>query len=95
MTRSFSKHDYVVITAILAWVAAIIVMIVNPDTRSRTLAPALLCSAASLVGAVALSRYWLRRASSPSFGSLIVVPFACALLFMFGSLCWAACRYGE
>jgi hypothetical protein len=95
MTRPFSKHDYVAIVAILTWVAAIVVMILNPDTRSRILAPVLLCSVATLVGAVVLSRYRIRRASVPSFGSLVVVPFACAFLFMFGSLFWEACCYGE
>ena len=93
MTRSFTKHDFVAIVAVLAWIAAIVMMIVNPDTRSRTLAPALLCSVATLIGAVAVSRYWHRRASAPSFGSLVVVPFACALLFVFGPLLWDAVRY--
>ena len=95
MTRSLSKHDYVAVVAILAWVAAIVVMIVNADTRSRILAPVLLCSVTTLVGAVVLSRYWIKRESIPSFGSLVVVPFACAFLFLFGSFFWAACRYGE
>jgi hypothetical protein len=95
MTRSFSKHDYVAVVAILVWAAAIVVMIMNPDARSRMLAPAFLCSVATLVGAVVLSRYWIRRGSVPSFGSLVAVPFACAFLFVFGSFFWAACRYGE
>jgi hypothetical protein len=92
MTRSFSKHDFVAIIALLAWAAAIVVMIVNPDTR-RWIPPILLCSVATLFGAVMLSRYWIRRASVPSFGSLAVVPFACALLFMFGTLLWEVVRY--
>jgi hypothetical protein len=95
MTRSLSKHGYAAVVAILAWVAAIVVMIANPDTRSRILAPVLLCSVATLVGAVVLSRYWIKRGRVPSFGSLVIVPFACAFVFVFGSFLWAACRYGE
>jgi hypothetical protein len=95
MTRSLSKYDYVAVVAMLGWVAAFVVMIANPDTRSRILAPALLCSFASVIGAVVLSRYWIKRNRVPSFGSLIVIPFACAVLLMFGSFLWAACRYGE
>jgi|SRR6266850_2752850 len=95
MTPSFSKHGFVAIIAILAWLAAIVVMSVNADTRSRVLAPVLLCSVATIIGVVLLSRYWIRRESIPSFGSLVVVPFVCAFLFVFGSLFWDACRYGE
>jgi hypothetical protein len=94
MKRSLSKHDYVAIIAILAWVAVIVVMILNRDTRSAVV-PVLLCSVATMVGAVLLSRYWIKRESVPSFGSLIVVPLACAFLFVFGSLFWEACRYDE
>src|SRR6266576_3543421 len=95
MKRSLSKHDYVAIIAILAWLAAIVVMSVNPDTRSRALAPVLLCSVVTIVGLVLLSRYSIKRESVPSFGSLIVVTFACAFLFVVGSPFWDACRYGE
>jgi hypothetical protein len=95
MKRSISKHDYVALIAIVAWVAAIVVMIVNRDTRSRTLAPVLFCSVVTTVGALLLCRYWIRREGVPSFGTLIVVPFICAFLFVLGSLFWDACRYGE
>jgi hypothetical protein len=91
---SISKHDYVALVAVVAWVAAIVVMIVNPDTRSRALAPALLCSIATLIGAVLLSGDGIRGDSISSFGILVVVPFTCALLFVFGSHFWDACRYG-
>ncbi len=93
--RSLSKDGYVAVVAIIAWIVAIIVMVVNPDTRSRILAPALLCSVATVVGTVGISRFWIKHKSLPSFGSLIVIPFSCAFLFVFGSFFWAACRYGE
>jgi len=94
MTRSISKHDYVALIAIVVWIAAIVVMIVNPDTRSRVLAPVLFCSVVATIGAVLISRFWIKRESAPSFGSLIVVPFACAFLFVVGPLFWDACLYG-
>jgi hypothetical protein len=95
MTRAISKHGYVALVAMLAWCAAIVVTIVNPDLRSRALAPVLFSSVVTTVGAVLLSRFWIKRESAPSFGTLIVVPFACAFLFVFGPLLWDACRYGE
>lgn len=95
MRRSLSKHGYVAGVAILTWVAAIVVTSLNPDIRSRMLAPVLICSVAALLGAVGLSRYWIRLGSVPPFGSLVGVPFACASLLVFGTFLWAACRYGQ
>lgn len=95
MRRSPSKHDYVAGVAILAWVAAIVVTSLNPDSRSRMLAPVLICSVAALLAAVGLSRFWIKLDIVPSFGSLAGVPLACASLLILGTFLWAGFRYGE
>jgi hypothetical protein len=90
-----ATHMVAAVIALLAWVALILTMIVNRAFWLEFLPFVLLASVATMVGTVLLSRYWIRRRSIPSYGSIFLVPFLSACLLCIGSLFWEACRYGD
>jgi hypothetical protein len=95
MKRSFIIHKLAAYAVFLVWVALIIAMVVNRKFWSEALPFVLICSFATMVGTVLLSRYWIRHNSLPSYGSIAAVPFVCACLSCIGSLFCEACRYGD
>ena len=68
-------------------------MLVNPAFWAGILPFVLLASVTTMVGTVLLSRYWIRRQNTPSYGSILLLPFFSAFLVCLGELLWSACRY--
>ncbi len=88
-------HKVAAAAVFLVWVAMIGTMVFNREFWGEALPYILLVSVATIVGTVLLSRYWIRRNSAPSYGSIFVPPSICVFLFFFISLFVGACRYGE
>lgn len=80
---------------VLVWVAALAMMIWNWQFWSEGFFLILAASSVTLAGTVALSRYWIRHKSRPSFGSIVTPPLVCACLLIFGTLFYSACRDGD
>lgn len=93
--RSFVIHNLAALTVFLVWVAAIVAMVVNREFWAEALPYILTVSAASMAGTVLLCRYWIKRNSVPSYGSILSVPLVCAFLLYFGGFFLEACRYNE
>jgi hypothetical protein len=88
-------HMLAAIVVGLVWAALIGAMIFNREVWARSLPYVLFASIATMVGTVLLSRYWIRRKSAPSYGSIFVFPSVCVFLLFFGTLFWDGCRYGD
>jgi hypothetical protein len=93
MKRSASMHAFVALAALLAWLAAIVTVILN-RRDSWALVPVLFGSLATIVGTLLVCRFWIRRKRTPSYGTLFGIPLGCACLVWVGPLFWEACRYG-
>jgi hypothetical protein len=93
MKRSSTIHKLAALGVFLAWVALMIAMMVNEEFWAHGLPYIFLVSVATMVGTVFLSRYWIKRRSVPSYGSIFVFPFVCAFLLLLGTLVWDACSY--
>jgi len=93
MKRSASIHAFVALAALLAWLAAVVTLILN-RRDSWALIPVLLGSLVTIVGTLLVCRFWIRRKRIPSYGTLFGVPLACACLLCVGPILWEACCYG-
>lgn len=88
-------HIIAAVTAFLVWVALILTMIVNQAFWLDALPYILVASGITMVGTVVLSRYWLRRKSVPSYGSIFLFPSLVAGLLCIGALFLGACVDGN
>jgi hypothetical protein len=88
MKRSSTVHKFTALAVFLVWVAMIGAMIVNREFWAGAIPYVLLVSVATMVGTALLSRFWIRRKSVPSYGSIFVFPSVCVLLLFFGTLLW-------
>jgi hypothetical protein len=95
MKRSSIIHKIAAIAVFLIWVAMIVAMIVNREFWGEAIPFVVLISLGTMVGTAFLSRFWIRRKSVPSYGTIFVFPFTFAFLLCFGGLFWDACRNGE
>jgi hypothetical protein len=93
MKRSSVIHKLAALAVFLAWVALMIAMIVNEEFWAHSLPYIVLASVGTMVGTVFLSRYWIKRNSVPSYGSIFVFPFVCAFLLLLRVVIWDACSY--
>lgn len=92
MKRSFSIHGSVALAVLLAWVAAIVTLIVNRD-NNWALYPVLLCSIATIVGTPLLCRFLVKRKRDPSYGTIFGAPLTCACLLWIGPYFLEACLH--
>ena|ERR1035438_4735359 len=92
MNRSFSIHGLVALAALVAWVTAIVTLIVNRD-NNWAFYPVLLCSIATIVGTLLLCRFLIKRKRVPSYGTLFGVPLTCACLLWIGPYFLEACLH--
>jgi hypothetical protein len=88
MKRSSTLHKFTALAVFLVWVAMIVAMIVNREFWAEALPYVLVLSVATMVGTALLSRFWIRRKSVPSYGSIFVFPSVCVFLLFFGTLLW-------
>ena len=88
MKRSSTVHKFTAIAVFLVWVAMIVAMIVNREFWADALPFVLLVSVATMVGTALLSRFWIRRKSVPSYGSIFVFPSVCVFLLFSADLLW-------
>jgi hypothetical protein len=88
MKRASTTHKLAALAVFLVWVAMIGAMIVNREFWAEALPYVLVLSIATMVGTALLSRFWIRRKSVPSYGSIFVFPSVCVFLLFFGTLLW-------
>ena len=95
MKRASRIHKLAALAVFLVWAAVIGAMNVNPGFWAEALPYVLAASVTTMAGTALLSRYWIRRKTVPSYGSIFVFPFVCAFLLCFGDFFLRACRDGE
>ena len=88
MKRASTIHKLAALAVFLVWVAMIGAMIVNREVWAEALPFVLSVSVATMVGTALLSRFWIRRSSVPSYGSIFVFPSVCVFLLFSADLLW-------
>jgi len=88
MKSSSTVHKLTALAVFLVWVAMIVAMVVNREFWAEALPYVLVLSVTTMVGTALLSRFWIRRKSVPSYGSIFVFPSVCVFLLFFGTLLW-------